>query len=55
VTDAVNERLRPIRALRAELIQDRGYLREVLRAGNEHANAIARQTLNEVQHLMHTM
>ncbi|MGI8712520.1 MAG: tryptophan--tRNA ligase [Solirubrobacteraceae bacterium] len=54
VTDAVNERFREIRVRRADLAKDRGYLREVLRDGNQHARAIADQTLKEVQQLMHT-
>jgi tryptophanyl-tRNA synthetase len=54
VTEALNERFRPIRERRAELIRDRGYLREVLRAGNERAGEIAERTLAEVQRLMHT-
>ena len=54
VTEAVNERLRPARALRAELIQDRAYLRQVLRTGNEAANVLAQKTLDAVRQLMHT-
>jgi len=54
VTEAVNERFRPIRARRAELVRDRGHLRDVLRAGNERATEIAERTLAEVQQLMHT-
>jgi tryptophanyl-tRNA synthetase len=54
VTDAVNERLRPIRARRSALIQDRGYLREVLHDGTGTARAMAAETLATVQRLMHT-
>ena len=54
VTEAVNERLRPARALRAELIQDRAYLRQVLRTGNEAATVLAQETLDAVRQLMHT-
>lgn len=54
VTEAVNERLRPIRARRAELARDRAYLREVLRAGNARASALAEETLAAVRRLMHT-
>jgi tryptophanyl-tRNA synthetase len=54
VAEAVNERLRPIRERRRALIAERGYLREVVMAGSEAAGAIARQTLTEVRHLMHT-
>ncbi len=54
VTEAVNERLGPVRARRSALIQDRGYLREVLRDGTGAAKAMASRTLAEVQRLMHT-
>ena len=54
VTEAVNERFRAIRGRRAELVRDRGYPRDVLRAGNERAWEIAERTLAEVQRLMHT-
>jgi tryptophanyl-tRNA synthetase len=50
VTESVNEFLRPIRARRAEL--DPGLLRQVLRRGNERANAVAGQTLTEVREAM---
>ena len=52
--EALNERLRPIRSRRRELIRDRAYLRHILRSGNERAQAIGEATLAEVQHLMHT-
>jgi tryptophanyl-tRNA synthetase len=54
VTEAVNERLAPIRARRAELAADRAYLRGVLREGNERARAVAADTLGSVKRLMHT-
>jgi tryptophanyl-tRNA synthetase len=54
VIDAVNERFGEIRARRAALIADPGYLRDVLHAGNRRAQAIAAQTLAEVRQLMHT-
>jgi tryptophanyl-tRNA synthetase len=54
VTEALNERLLPIRARRAELLRDRGYLRTVLRDGNRRANEIAETTLAAVRELMHT-
>jgi tryptophanyl-tRNA synthetase len=54
VTAAVNDRLAPIRARRAELAADPGYLREVLAAGNARARAAADGTLAAVQRLMHT-
>jgi tryptophanyl-tRNA synthetase len=53
-TDAVNERLRPIRRRRAELAGDRGYLREMLRRGSERARSIAQDTLADVAAAMHT-
>jgi tryptophanyl-tRNA synthetase len=53
-TEAVNERLRPIRDRRSELMQDRGYLRTVLRDGSAAARSIAQRTLAEVTAAMHT-
>lgn len=52
VTDAVNTRLAPMRARRAEYARDMGYVRSVLRAGNERANAIADATLTQVREAM---
>ncbi len=52
VTEALNEYLAPIRARRAELEQDPGFLESVLRAGNERAREIAVQTLEEVRTAM---
>jgi tryptophanyl-tRNA synthetase len=52
VTEAVNDRLAPVRARRAELAGDLGYVRSVLREGNERANEIAGQTLAEVRAAM---
>lgn len=49
VTEAVNEYLAPIRARRTEYAQDLGYVRNVLRQGNERANAVADATLDEVR------
>ncbi len=54
LVEAINERLRPVRARRAALIEDRGYLRDVLRAGTETSRAIAADTLDNVRRLMHT-
>ena len=54
LAEAVNERLRPVRIRRAAVIEDRGYLRDVLRAGTETARAIAAETLDNVRRLMHT-
>lgn len=53
-TEAVNERLRPIRARRAELARDRGYLRSVLRDGSDRAREVAQATLAQVVAAMHT-
>jgi tryptophanyl-tRNA synthetase len=53
-TEAVNERLRPIRMRRAEIVKDRVSLRLVLSRGNASANAIANRTLDAVRQLMHT-
>ncbi|MER6105870.1 tryptophan--tRNA ligase [Streptomyces sp. NPDC001832] len=52
VTDAVNSRMAPIRARRAEYAQDMAYVRSLLRAGNERANEIAEATLDEVRGVM---
>jgi tryptophanyl-tRNA synthetase len=54
VTEAVNERLAPVRRRRAEVVGDRAFLRGVLRDGNERARAIAEDTLATVRRLMHT-
>lgn len=52
--EALNERLRPIRARRAELAGERDYLRAVLAGGNARAREIAAETLGSVKELMHT-
>ncbi|MFC0865011.1 tryptophan--tRNA ligase [Sphaerimonospora cavernae] len=54
VTEAVNEYLAPVRLRRTQLAEDRGYVRQVLRDGNERANAIAETTLDEVRAAMST-
>jgi tryptophanyl-tRNA synthetase len=54
VTDAVNDRFRPIRAARAEHVADPARLRQVLAGGNERARVIAAETLTAVRRLMHT-
>jgi tryptophanyl-tRNA synthetase len=51
--DAVNDRFAPVRARRAALAADPGYLREVLATGNHRASSIAEQTLQTVRELMH--
>jgi tryptophanyl-tRNA synthetase len=48
LTTAVNDLLAPVRARRAEYEGDLGYVRQVLRDGNERANEIAAVTLAEV-------
>ena len=52
LTEAVNTELAPLRARRAELEQDPGYVDEVLRRGNERANEVAEATLAEVRAAM---
>jgi tryptophanyl-tRNA synthetase len=52
VTEAVNEHLRPLRQRRQELAAADDHLRDVLRAGNEHANVVADGTLRTVQAAM---
>ncbi|WP_369240091.1 tryptophan--tRNA ligase [Streptomyces sp. R21] len=54
VTEAVNEYLAPIRARRAEYAQDRTFLRQTLREGNERARAVADATLAEVRAAMNS-
>ena len=52
VTAAVNETLAPIRARRAAYARDLGYVRQVLRDGNERASEVAAATLAEVREVM---
>ena len=52
VTEAVNEYLRPLRARRRELAADRGFIRQLLQAGNDSANVIAEATLAQVRGAM---
>ncbi|WP_031084182.1 tryptophan--tRNA ligase [Streptomyces sp. NRRL WC-3549] len=52
VTEAVNATMAPIRARRAEYAKDMGQVRDILRAGNERANAVAEATLDEVRQAM---
>jgi tryptophanyl-tRNA synthetase len=51
-TEAVNEHLRPIRARRAGLGAEDGYLSAILRQGAERATAEAEATLNQVRQAM---
>ena len=48
VTEAVNAELAPLRARRAELAADPGYVLEVLRAGTQRAREVARARLTAV-------
>lgn len=52
VTESVNEFFAPIRARRVELAADPGYLLDVLRTGNAHANEVGDATLAEVRQAM---
>ena len=52
VTEAVNDKFAPIRARRAELAADAGYLKAVLADGNAKANVIAEATLDDVRAAM---
>ncbi|MGL5405668.1 MAG: tryptophan--tRNA ligase [Propionibacteriaceae bacterium] len=52
LTEALNEKLAPHRALRAELIANPDHLRTVLRSGNDRASDIAEATLTEVRTAM---
>ena len=52
VTDAVNGYFEPIRARRAELEQDLGYIHDVIAEGNRRANEVADATLAEVRSAM---
>jgi tryptophanyl-tRNA synthetase len=54
VTEAVNERLAPLRARRAELAADPGYARQVLHDGCERARTVAAATLDQVRDAMGT-
>ncbi|MDJ0005696.1 tryptophan--tRNA ligase [Rhodococcus fascians] len=54
VTEAANSLLAGHRRRRAELALDPGYVRSVVRRGNERANEIAEQTLDEVRRVMGT-
>jgi tryptophanyl-tRNA synthetase len=54
VTEALNDQFAGLRARRAELAADPGYLRSVLAQGNERMRDIAGQTLADVRRLMHT-
>jgi tryptophanyl-tRNA synthetase len=51
--EAINDRFAGLRARRAALAADPGYLRSVLAAGDHRASAIASDTLATVRALMH--
>ena len=52
LTEAVNEKLRPMREKRRQLENDPDYIRKVLLEGAEKAREIGIKTLNEVRHVM---
>ena len=52
LTEVLNEKFAPIRARRVELEAERGHIEQVLREGNERANAVADATLAEVRQAM---
>ena len=52
LAEAVNELLAPLRARRAQLADETGYLDAVLRDGNAHARQVADRTLAEVHDAM---
>ena len=45
----INEHFTPIRAKRAELVNDMDYVEDVLRSGAERASVIARETLQKAR------
>lgn len=53
VTEALNERLRPLRQRRQQLAGDLPYLRRVLAEGTERAREIATGTFIDVHRLRH--
>jgi tryptophanyl-tRNA synthetase len=52
VTEAVNEHLRPLRQRRAELAADPGFVRDLLRRGEQRATELADATLDRVRAAM---
>lgn len=52
VTEAINDYFAPIRQRRQELADDEDYLLEVLHAGNDKANQVANETLDNVRKAM---
>jgi tryptophanyl-tRNA synthetase len=53
LAETLNERLRPIRQRRRDLLEEPAYLSTLLARGNERAQEIAARTLNHVLELMH--
>jgi tryptophanyl-tRNA synthetase len=53
LTEALNEKLRPLRAERTRLEKDPAHIRQVLLDGVDRACAVAHQTLTEVRRAMH--
>ncbi len=54
VTDAVNDYLAPIRARRSSFVREPGFVRNIIKEGNERANDVAEATLDEVRRAMKT-
>ena len=52
VTEAINDYFAPIRQRREELAANEDYLLQVLHAGNDKANQVARETLDNVRKAM---
>ena len=52
VTEAVNGRFAEIRERREKIVQDPGYIHDIIADGNRRANAIAHETLCEVREAM---
>ena len=52
LTEALNEKLAPVRARRAEFEGDPAYLATLLADGNARANAVADATLDDVRAAM---
>lgn len=52
VTEAINDYFAPIRQRREELAADEDYLLQVLHAGNDRANQVASETLDNVRKAM---
>ena len=55
LTEAMNEKLRPLRAERARLEADPEYIRKVLLTGAERAREIGIKTLEEVRGVMNML